>query len=242
MIPANIETKIKPAQPDISPPPSPPPIHSLYTDGSIYRRTYTLPTSLPTRNNKANVKQSQWYRKRPPLLVPKPSDLPAPSTTDKDTLTRRQKIYGYMQSTAIYLMKQLLRKNNLALVINLLHQAWRARFFVARAIRTTHHTLTTFPANDVYRDMVRRMMAEQWLVQLSYQQVKQQASSLDLRQIMVLAHTYRILLWAHIMTISQHGLKTVVRAIRHFSAWDSVMMAITSVALTRSLQNPSHWM
>jgi hypothetical protein len=25
-------------------------------------------------------------------------------------------------------------------------------------------------------------------------------------------------------------------------AWDSLAMAITSVALTRSLQNPSHWM
>jgi hypothetical protein len=165
-----------------------------------------------------------------------------------------------MRSLTIYLLKQLLKKNNLALVINLIHQAWRARFFVTRTIRMARETLTTFPTTEEYA-YYREGMAQagrlililakkeqrQMLIQAAKSQhhhlgVKQRLGALDLRQMVELAHMYMTLILARVMDFSRFGLYTVIRAIRHLGAWDSLAMAITSVALTRSLQNPSHWM
>ncbi|ORZ09805.1 hypothetical protein BCR42DRAFT_423100 [Absidia repens] len=232
-----------------SPPPSPPPIHTLYTDGSIYRGTYSSPLAahLHTRNNKAGP----GYEKPPPFLVPKPAPSDQnddnnnnSSSSSKKRSPRQQQMYGYMRKLTIYLMKQLVKKNNLALVINLVHQGWRARFFVARTIQHTQQALTTYP---FHRDYVyyrnAAMQAGKLLLLLAKKEqrllVNEQLSTVDIRTVMGL---YMTVIFTRMTAIARLGFKTGMGALKHLGAWDSLMMAFTSVALTRSLQNPSHWM
>ncbi|CAO3596010.1 unnamed protein product [Absidia cylindrospora] len=225
-----------------SPPPSPPPIHALYTDGSIYRGTYSSPLAshLPTRNNKAG----HGYEKPSPFLVPKPvpadkddDDMNNSSNSGKKRSTQRQQMYGYMRKLTIYLMKQLVKKNNLALAINLVHQGWRARFFVARTIQHTQQTLTTYPFHRDYVYYRNAAMQAGKLVLLLAK--KEQLSTVDIRTVMGL---YMTVIFTRMTAIARLGFKTGMGALKHLGAWDSLMMAFTSVALTRSLQNPSHWM
>ncbi|KAI8096786.1 uncharacterized protein BX664DRAFT_324827 [Halteromyces radiatus] len=234
----------------ISPPPSPPPIHSLYTEGHVYP---SLSGSiLSTRNNKtSSINQTKLDRNQF-LLQPKQS---MPTKKDdpshQEPITRRQKFYGYMRQLMIYLLKQLMKKNNLALVINGIHQVWRARFFMVHTVRTTYHVLTSYPYHQAYREawMIWAQIVnlvffiakkEQLSVHTlaSFRNLEDDIKSLSWINIMMVARMYL----SHLQGLLRLGIRTGVRALRHISAWESVVLAITSVALTRSLQNPSHWM
>ncbi|ORZ18503.1 hypothetical protein BCR42DRAFT_410963 [Absidia repens] len=239
-----------------SPPHSPPPVQILYTDGPIDRGPIIQPiAALPTRRNKANLGKTGSIRKRQPLLLPKPIDLP-PSACysgaekkDSSNMSRTK-----IQRWVVYVLGQLLKRNNLVLLINCIHHGWRSRFFLARSIQLTYRTLGNYPYYDeyrYYRDTVVQLgkvvvlMAKKdqrdILVDMAQRQNKRRAW-LTLRVLVGWIQVYMVVTWSRLMNMSGWGLKAGFRVLKFFSAWDSLALAFVSVAITRSFQRPTQSM
>ncbi|CAO3598840.1 unnamed protein product [Absidia cylindrospora] len=165
-----------------------------------------------------------------------------------------QRFYGYMQQLAVYVLRQLLKWNNLVLVINCIHHGWRNRFFLARSIRLTYRTLGNYPYYDeysYYRDTVVQLgkvvvlMGKKdqrdILVDMAQRQNKRLAS-MTLGALFGWIQLYMVVIWRRLMNMSGWGLKTGFRVLKIFSAWDSLALAFVSVAITRSFQRPTQSM
>ncbi|KAI8069576.1 hypothetical protein BC940DRAFT_318058 [Gongronella butleri] len=240
----------------ISPPPSPPPIHSLYTESSYDRPHYYQSQRYGYPSSSYGTAGPSSLPRPPPLLRPRPEDLPPPPSDDDDKKNRtlRARLSGYARTILVYGLKQLLKKNNLIMLINVLHQAWRARFFVAASLRNARQFLATYPFRDEYeywRDtavqlvkvaflMIKKEQRDM-LIQIARQKGAKQNVQVALSLLAILQAQIAILA-VQLVRASRFTLRQGVRAFNHFSAWDSIAFAISSIALTRSLQNPIHWM
>ncbi|ORX59585.1 hypothetical protein DM01DRAFT_1333053 [Hesseltinella vesiculosa] len=236
-----------------SPPPSPPPVHQLYTDSYerqpyYHSQRYGYPSSYhPDHHRPATTHQ--------PLLRPKASDMPpVPEDSGKGKRTMGQRLSGYARTLVVYGLKQLLKKNNLALVVNLLHQAWRARFFVTSTVAQARQFLVTYPFRDeleYWRDTVVQLVKVALLMIKKEQRdlLVQMARKKSIKQnlhmllsVLAILQTQAAVLLTNLYSASRFTAQQSVRAIKHLGAWDSLAFAISSLALTRTLQNPSNWM
>ncbi|CAO3617558.1 unnamed protein product [Cunninghamella blakesleeana] len=248
MVTTSLKVKIDMNEPS-SPPPSPPPIHKLYTEIS----TYNYSNYYHHINTPINHPPNPHHNKSP-LLVPKASDLPPSLPDDHDK--KQGRIYKYSKKAFIYLLKQLVKKNNLTLLINLIHQLWRGRFFILRNLQYFKHFITTYPFMEewkLFKTSLLKISKILFIIlkneqhHILKQMTMNSTTTTNATTASTVATYYQpslselkllvSLFYLRFTELYKLCFKYTFKVIKHFSAWDSLIFFISSIALTNSITN-----
>ena len=157
------------------------------------------------------------------------------SSTDNDDPeqppSKRQLIAGHVKSLSIALFRFILKNNNWALVINLLHHLWGARKLIKKTPQAQR--LGSSVVKDALRVVATMHLAFATLTGLA---LRHKRVSTDRSTLLVLALVALGQAWTYTRSFWQSGTKLTVKALRRSGILDTFVFAVSSLAFSKTLR------
>ncbi|KAJ8652474.1 hypothetical protein O0I10_011870 [Lichtheimia ornata] len=146
--------------------------------------------------------------------------------------SKRQLIAGHVRSLSIALFRFLLKNNNWALVVNLLHHLWGARKLVIKKAPQAQR-LGGSVAKDALRVIATMHLAFATLTGLA---LRHKRVSTDRSTLLVLALVALGQAWTYTRSFWQSGTTLTVKALRRSGLLDTFVFAVSSLAFSKTLR------
>lgn len=194
--------------------------------------TYTWSTTDPTTNKPLS---------HPIEPIPRLSISSTTSSTEstissnddpEQPPSKRQLIAGHVRSLSIALFRFLLKNNNWALVVNLLHHLWGARKLVIKNAPQAKR-LGGSVAKDALRVIATMHLAFATLTGLA---LRHKRVSTDRSTLLVLALVALGQALTYTRSFWQSGTKLTIKALRRSGVLDTFVFAVSSLAFSKTLR------
>ncbi|ORZ00127.1 hypothetical protein BCR43DRAFT_484715 [Syncephalastrum racemosum] len=209
---------------DDEPPPTPAPQDVYYAyetrlSQSSYRTDTSASSVLEQRRRKRQQEEEQARAERAP--------------------SRRQLLWGHIKSLSLAVIRFVLKNNNWALTINLLHHLWRARtLFIQPYKRTLRAVAKGEPqrwAKYAWRDAVRLMGAMHlFFAMLTGFALKRHRVSTDRSALLLLALASIGQSTSRASAYWRSGATYTLRALRDAGLLDAIVFFVTSIAFSKT--------
>lgn len=146
--------------------------------------------------------------------------------------SKRQLIAGHVRSLSIALFRFLLKNNNWALVVNLVHHLWGARKLVIKNTPQAQR-LGSSVAKDALRVIATMHLAFATLTGLA---LRHKRVSTDRSTLLVLALVALGQALTYTRSFWQSGTKLTIRALRRSGVLDTFVFAVSSLAFSKTLR------